>query len=261
MSMRLTGLHRLPADGPRASDGAIGIATPPARRPQCVGGLLLDMCNVLYDDTVWRRWVLQLLSHFGLFTYYRCFFRIWDRDYLDGVHRGQRSFCEAFEAFLLSVGLSQGQIHEIEAACMARRRHLQESVRPLPGVKNTLAQLRHAGLVLGAIANSEHSAGVLEEHLCRLGIRNLFGAIVSSIDLRTTMPDPACYRAALGQMKLPADQVAFVDHDPIELAGAAAIGMPTIAFNSDPDAQADVYLGRFEELLDVVSPPPKKAAA
>ena len=53
-------------------------------------------------------------------------------------------------------------------------------------------------------------------------------------------------------MKLPPDKVAFVGHDRLELSGASAVGMPTIAFNFDPDAQADVHISRFEELVEVL---------
>lgn len=31
-------------------------------------GLLFDMGDVLYDATVWRRWLLQLLHKMGLHT-------------------------------------------------------------------------------------------------------------------------------------------------------------------------------------------------
>jgi FMN phosphatase YigB (HAD superfamily) len=75
------------------------------------------------------------------------------------------------------------------------------------------------------------------------------------------MPERACYLTALKALHLPAGEVAFVGHDAAELAGAAAAGMPTIAFNFDADARADVYLARFEELLEVIHPRPLLAAA
>jgi FMN phosphatase YigB (HAD superfamily) len=61
-------------------------------------------------------------------------------------------------------------------------------------------------------------------------------------------------------MRLPPEQVAFVGHDSQELAGAAGVGMQTIAFNFDPEAQADVYLVRFDELLQLASATPRSAA-
>ena len=41
-----------------------------------------------------------------------------------------------------------------------------------------------------------------------------------------------------------------------ELAGASRVGMPTIAFNYDAGARADVFLTRFEELLELVGDGP-----
>lgn len=223
-----------------------------ARLPAGIRGLLFDLCNVLYDNTLWRRWLLQLLSHLGLHTNYRCFFKVWDRDFLDDVHRGRRTFSDAFDAFLRSVGLSPGQIDEVKAACQSRRLQMETTARLLPGVKHTLASLKQAGLALGAIGNSEHPAAVLSRRLSGLGLAETFAAIVSSIELRRTMPDPACYHVAVRGMGLPADQVAFVGHDTAELAGAADAGLATVAFNFEPDAEADVYLERFEELLQVL---------
>ncbi len=88
------------------------------------------MCNILYDDTVWRRWVLMLLSRLGLSTNYCSFFRLWDREYLDEVHRGRREFRQAFASFLRCAGLSSGQIDEVEAASHARRRQLEAHMPP-----------------------------------------------------------------------------------------------------------------------------------
>ncbi|MBN2473491.1 MAG: HAD hydrolase-like protein [Pirellulales bacterium] len=245
---------------PICSGRAAGAADA-APLPQGVRGVLFDMCNVLYDDTVWRRWVLQLLTHMGLHTNYRCFFRVWDREYLDDVHRGARDFCDAFGSFLRSSGLSRGQIDEVQAACQGRRRHLEANARPLPGVKTTLGRLHAAGFVLGVISNSLYPASVLTERLGRFAAGKLFSTVVSSIDLKRTMPDAVCYHAALKAMNLSAGQVAFVGHDPAELAGAAAVGMATIAFNYDPDARADVYLARFDELPEMIPAARPVAAA
>ena len=88
---------------------------------KAVSGILFDMCNILYDDTVWRRWVLMLLSRLGLSTNYCSFFRLWDREYLEDVHRGRRDFRQAFASFLQCAGLTPGQIDEVEAASHARR--------------------------------------------------------------------------------------------------------------------------------------------
>lgn len=222
----------------------------PLARP--VAGLLFDMGGVLYDETIWRRWLLRLLRHLGVSSDYRGLFLVWDRDFQVAVHRGERSFCEAFRAFLHSVGLTQAQADEVEASCRAQRRILETGLRVLPGVKPTLGRLCQSGFVLAAVTNSEQPAEVLRKRLDQLGLESIFPVVVSSVDLRRTKPDPLCYRAALDAMRLPAAEVAFVGHDAAELAGATRVGMHTVACNFEPEAQADVFIARFEELLEVV---------
>lgn len=247
---------RLPDAAPRPRRCPQGQLCRPVR------GLLFDMGDVLHDATLWRRWLLQLLGRIGLRANYRSFFYLWDRDYLADVYRGRRTFCDAFREFLRAAGLASAQIDEVEAACQARRRHWEETARPLPGVRPTLARLHASGYVLGVLSNSDRPAAELREQLQRFGLHMPFAAVVSSLDLGEIKPHPRGYRTALEQMELRAEEVAFVGHDTLELAGAAACGLATIAFNFDADAKADVFIARFEELLDIVSQtqPPYAAA-
>jgi HAD superfamily hydrolase (TIGR01509 family) len=247
--------------GGRPSSVSIGIARRCARALRPVRGLLFDPGDVLYDATLWRRWLFKLLARLGLRTNYRSFFHLWDHEYLADVYRGKRDFHEALESFLLAAGLSHGQIDEVEMACKGRRCQDEAAARPLAGIKATLRALRASGTVLGVVGNYEHPVSVLASHLDHLGLEGLFDAVVSSFDLGSTLPEPPCYQAALAAMRLPPEQVAFVGHDSDELAGAARVGMQTIAFNFDPEAQADAYLVRFDELLDMAAAAPRSAAA
>ena len=248
------GVLRSPASV-RVGSPSVGQLSTSGALPRPVEGLLLDMGDVLCDATLWRRWLLRVLSQLGLHTSYRSFFHIWDHDFLDDVHRGRREFSEAFHAFLRSVGLSPAQIDEVEAACQARRDQWERTARLLPGVKSTLGQLHAAGVVMGVLSDSENPGTLLQQRLDRLGLDQMFKAVISSIDLGRIKPDPACYQTALRAMELPADRVAFVGHDAEELAGAAEAGLSTIAFNYDPDAKADVFIARFPQLLPLISPP------
>jgi FMN phosphatase YigB (HAD superfamily) len=233
----------------------------PAHAPRPIRGLLLDVCNVLYDDTDWRRWLLRLLMRLGLRTEYGPFFRVFDRDYLDAVYRGQCPFSDALDAFLISAGLSAGQAEEVHRALDYQRRHSDATHRPLIGVRETLAQLHATGVKLGVLCNCEHSGETLRQQLAELLGESPWTAVISSRDLGRTMPDAACYRAALDAMRLPAAATAFVGHDARELHGAAAQGLATIAFNSDRDARADVYLQRFEDLIELTRFSPGCSAA
>jgi HAD superfamily hydrolase (TIGR01509 family) len=257
--------HSLPeqSGGPSSQRSSAAAGPAAAIRSQfgLMAGLMFDMGDVLYDTTLWRRWLFQLIRRLGLEATYRGFYQTWDRDYLRDVHRGRREFCEAFEAFLSSVGLSRAQIDEVEAACQARRRQLEAQARPLPGVKATLGRLYAAGVILSVLSDSEVPSSVLKQRLVQFGLGGIFTAVVSSIDLRQTKPAAVCYQRTLHAMGLPAEAVAFVGHDTDELAGAAAVGMRTVAFNYDADARADVYIARFEELLELASAAPRRAAA
>ena len=257
MAMRQTGLNRPLLDGSLLLFRKKAARLPAnescqlmcAQRP--IRGLLLDACNILYDDTDWRRWLLRLLLRLGLRTEYGPFFRVFDSDYLDAVYRGQRPFNDALDAFLISAGLSAGQAEEVHLALDSHRRHSDANHRPLIGVRETLLQLRSAGIKLGVLCNSEHSGEAIRRRLAELLGESPWMAVITSHDLACTMPEAACYRTALAALQLPAAEAAFVGHDSRELRGAALQGLATIAFNNDHDARADIYLQCFEDLIAV----------
>jgi FMN phosphatase YigB (HAD superfamily) len=213
-----------------------------------VAGLLFDVGDVLYDATMWRRWLLQLLSRLGLHTHYRAFYHVFEHEFLGSVYCGRRDYWDALRAFLLSAGLSRGQADEVIAAGYSRRRQLEEHIRPFPGVLATLAQLAAGGWQLAAICNAPWPAAQIREHLDQLGLASRFPIVLSSFDLGCTLPAAEAFDAALSAMQLAAADVAFVGHDTRELSGASSAGLKTIAFNYEPDAVADLLLERFDEL-------------
>jgi len=223
--------------------------------------LLFDTGDVLYDTTSWRRWLLQRLVNMGLYAHYRSFWRVWEREFLVDVHRGRRDMDEAFGSFLRSAGMTPAQIDEVRASCRARRGKLQAATRLLPGVRDTLGQLKAEGVVLGVLANADRSGDQIREQLACLGLKDIFVVVISSLGLGCVLPEPDAYRAALKAMELPAPEVAFVGHDAEELAGAAAVGMRTVAFNFDPQAEADVCLARFEQLQSIASSDPRRESS
>jgi HAD superfamily hydrolase (TIGR01509 family) len=253
------GVTHLSATPPAVPHRGLPIVTLP--KSLLFQALVFDMGDVLYDATLWRRWLWQLLARMDLHANYHSLFKIWDTEYLDAVHRGSRDYQQAFAAFLRSLGLDDGLIDEVEAASQARRRELDATLRPLPGVRATLAKLHAVGVPLAVLSDSESSGPQLEARLAKLGLADCFTAVVSSCDLKHTKPDSRCYAAALAALGTPSTRTAFVGHDAEELAGARRVGMPTIAFNYEPDAQADVYIERFEQLLDLVACANNLAAA
>ncbi|MBI3840186.1 MAG: HAD family hydrolase [Planctomycetia bacterium] len=217
-----------------------------------IGGLVFDMTDVLYDATLWRRWLLRLVNRLGVRCSYASFYRDWDRRYLVDVHCGRREYSEAFQSFLLANHLSWAQIDELEASSRIQRENFELNARPLPGVVKTIGRLAELGLHLVAFGDSPYPAARLSERLERLGLGNRFRTVLSSFDLEAAQPSARCYQSALDALGLSAQDAAYVGHDAAHLAGAKAVGMRTVAFNFERHARADFYLARFEDLSAVI---------
>jgi len=227
------------------------MAVPSQQQP--VAGLIFDLEDVLYDATVWRRWLLQLLSRIGLHAEYHDFFRLWERDFLHDVYLGRCEYWESFRRLLDFVGLSAGRIEEIVAASYVRQRDWEQTIRPLPGVPATLAQLTaDGGTMLAVLTNSDQNEAALLARLERLKISRHFTEVFCSRNLKCVLTDPSSFETTLSALKLSPDETVFVGHDEGELQGASKAGMRTVAFNFDIGAKADVYIDRFEQLLQVV---------
>ncbi len=222
--------------------------------PVMLAALVLDLDHVLYDASPWQRWLLQLLNRIGLHTHYGAFFCAFERDYLESVYRGEREYWDALRGYLLEAGVSRGRVEEVLAAGHGKHRELWRDVRPLPGVSNTLTQLAARGVRLAVLSNAVSSGEEFEAQLNHLGLRSRFEVVISSRDLGLAKPTPESYQAAINALDLAPESIGFVGHSTLELAGAGLAGLTTFAINHAADAQADIYLDRFEQLLQVAAP-------
>src|SRR5262245_7182407 len=119
----------------RSSDGFEPLAehvNVPGPKPEV---LVFDLCGVLFDDTIWTRWLFQLVSRVGPRLCYDAFVRGWDEQFVPYVNSGRRDYWEAVRQYLESLELSRAAADEICVAARARRRQFDESIRPLPGTK------------------------------------------------------------------------------------------------------------------------------
>jgi FMN phosphatase YigB (HAD superfamily) len=215
--------------------------------------LLFAFENVLYDATVWERWLVRLLRHVGVPIDQEAFVRHWEREFAPDIHCGRRDFDEAFRDYLRQLGLTRGLVDEVAAASQGRRHQFRRESRPLPYIRQTMASLAQRGLALGLLADTELTSADLEHHLTRLGFGGRFAFVLSSVELGHTKADSAGYRAAGVRFGKPNDRIAFVGNRPEHLLAAAHLGMPTVAFNYDDEARADLYLRQFDELISLVA--------
>jgi HAD superfamily hydrolase (TIGR01509 family) len=125
-------------------------------------------------------------------------------------------------------------------------------VQAVPGARDALQALKQNGVVLGIITDTMYPMEWKMARLRRAGVADLIEIVACSTDLGAHKPDPAVYRFAIQKTGHSAKQSAFVGHLGIELEGARAAGMLTIAINQDPGTTADYYC---ESLKDILSLP------
>lgn len=242
-SRRATAQRVVAPDANERSLGAQGAAA-----PLMVNALLMEMSGVLYDATVWWRWMAALIQRLHSDLAPATLQREWITGYLNAVRCGHREFSEALESFLWAQGLSRGEIDEALAAGLSRRRDLEFEVLPFPGVKKTLARLRQRGLRMGIVADAAHTSEELSQRIDRLGLAGMFETVVSSVELGCIKPSAPGYQHAVGQLNLPAAEVAFLSTSDRDLEGAAAVGLRTIGLGGAVSC-GEATIGRIEELM------------
>ncbi len=214
--------------------------------------LLLEFAGVIYDPSPWRRWLFQLVSRMGLQAQYETFHRVWDNDYQDEVHYGDRDYWASLRVFLLASGLTRSQTEEVEAAGRPKQVKLEQDARPFPGVVSALTHLANRGIKLVLIANVSLTASELETRLNRMQLRGRFQVILSNHELGKARDRCDRARLATSLVGKSSHGTALVSSNTAQLRAAAAAGNSTIAFNYDTDAQANVYLEQFDHLLHVI---------
>ena len=217
-----------------------------------VAGLLVDLCGVLYDDTVWQRWLLKLVSRLGLHTNYTAFYRVWQRDYLERVRREELDYWQALRLFLRAAGLSSGQIDEVEAAGHARRREFETEIIPLPGVVNVLARLTELGIHLTLYSSAWLDTESVRERLRKMRIDKHFHEVMSAPDVARTHRETTSLKVAIDATNIAPFRLCYVGRDTSALAAARDAGLRTVAVNHDDDAEADVHIGHIDQLLDAL---------
>ena len=119
------------------------------------------------------------------------------------------------------------------------------------GVPETMRALKEAGFFLGIITDTALPVSTKLLWFEKAGFGNVWDAVISSAEVGFRKPDPRIYQAGVDQVGVDFAQAGFVGHKKSELDGAHAMGMPTISFNPDPDAQADFMIEKFENLLNL----------
>ncbi len=239
-------------------NSAGGAITPLACCPAVV---LIDQCDVLYDDTVWSRWLHQLIARMATFPSYQDFREWWERDYLTRVHRGELGYWEAIRELLAKSGLARGQIEEVCVAATARRKMFEESLLALPGVKTALAQLNARGLRLALFAKCAFTAPQVHRILQRMGIEGCFDEVLVSLELAKAAGASCLWTAAAARLGEHPSSIAFVSARPPHILAAQATGMLVIGIDLAVSMSDVIRVDQITDLPRVLPPGSSRALA
>lgn len=222
-------------------------STPSSDKP-IVKALIFDVGDILYDASLWRRWLAVELSQYGQPVSYDRLVETWER-FLIPVYKAQQDYWVAFEAMLSEFGLDKKDHPTLIAKAKEKGQAVQVDRCPMPGVPETLATLESAGIKLIALSDNESGEVGVRKTLNQLGIEQYFDAVVSSFSIGHVKPEPEAFDYAIQQSGVPKENCGFVAHDIDELEGAQQHDLFAIGYNYHPDAPADAYIEHFSELL------------
>ena len=220
--------------------------------PNQIRGLIFDNGDILYDASLWRRWLTEHLQQLGVAITYEELVDTWERKLVD-VYRGKAEYWNRFTELLFDFGLDGPQTNALKQRAKKKGAEFQSKRSPMPGVPETLQQLRRQGIKLAVLSDTESGQPGVRKILAQLGIEQLIDVVVASKDIGVVKPDGEAYQAAIDRLELPKTECAFVGHDIDELEGAIAFDLRAIAYNYAAGAPADHYLDHFSDLIDMTA--------
>lgn len=124
-----------------------------------------------------------------------------------------------------------------------------------PGAVAAVEDLRRAGFVTSICTNKP--AGLAETLCRRLGIRDLFGALIGADTLPVRKPDPAPYFAAVAQVGGRVERSLLVGDTVTDRDTARAAGVPIVLVSFWPEGEGvsrltpDALLADYADLPDL----------
>lgn len=137
------------------------------------------------------------------------------------------------------------------------RAHLLDATTLYPGVADTVARLRAAGVVLSIATNKPHAMALAI--LAGLDLGDAFAAVLGGDSLAAHKPDPEIVRELLRRTGTAAASTLLVGDSLVDVATARAAGVPVCAVTwgltaaaTLRDAAPDHVVDAPEELLRLV---------
>ena len=113
-----------------------------------------------------------------------------------------------------------------------------------------LTRLRELGIRLTILSSGCLDTAGVEQQLARLGLASFFDLVLTDVQLESAQPGQPLFQSAIASTGLTRTQLCYVGRDTAALTSASGAGLRTVAVNHDNDAEADIYIGHFEQLLE-----------
>lgn len=211
-------------------------------------GLIFDNGDILFDASLWRRWLHTEIEALDIKVTFDELVAHWESELVD-VYQGKAAYWDRFDKLLGRLKVPTASRTMLTDAAKQKAKAVQTDRLPMPGVPETLAQLRQQGVKLAVLSDTEGGEVAVRGILQQLGVEDFFDSVIASSDIGYSKPAPEAYASAVKSLALSHDQCAFVAHDVDELTGAQDVGLFAIAYNDTPSAPRDATVEHFSELL------------
>ena len=139
----------------------------------------------------------------------------------------------------------------LQAKHRGRVTELIESLSPLPGVEEYIADAKRLGLRLGVASSSRRDW--VEGHLTRLGLVQHFDAITCADDVERVKPDPALYLKAAERLGVAPSHAIALEDSPngalaAKRAGIYCVTVPNALTQQLVFAAGDMRLSSMDSL-------------
>ena len=214
-----------------------------------IKGIFFDAAGVLYRRAApTENFARELLKQAGMLAEPSLEDLARQRAMRAQASQGQLSHEVYWDQFLLMRGIANSEQRQV---MVGRIVDYSNDVLPVPGARETLADLKKRGFIIGIVTDTMYPLAWKMRRLIKVGVADYIDVIACSTVLGVHKPDPAMYLDAVQQAHLTPNETAFVGHVAEELEGARRAGMKTVAVHFDPDAQADYYAQSLPDLLNV----------
>ncbi len=215
-----------------------------------IRGIIFDMGDILYDASIWRKWLCGKLNEHSIVVDYTGFIQKWEELLID-VYEGKANYWNRFTDLLDYYGLPKREQEKLIPLAKQKALDVQKERRLFEGVQDTLKTLKTKAK-LAVLSDNESGELKVRSILNDLDIEDYFASVVTSADIGFAKPNPEAYKITAGKLGLLLENCAFVGHDVDELEGAIDAGLFAIAYNAENDVPAHKKIEHFSELLNLV---------